>query len=200
MPGSEDAPTIAGHRTASTWYRRPPGVAWLLALLAIPLLLAVIGWAGLRKPDVDVTANVPSVNSSATMTALNAPTADANTPEMNFGPLSIVRSANGFTLSGELPNAETKTGLLESLKLAFGDGVNLTDNLNIKPGVNAPDFAALGSILGAAVDIPDFNFDLNGDTLTLRGTAPSEESRTEVESAAKAAWPNMKIFNNIEVR
>ena len=38
-------------------YRRPPGAAWLLALLAIPLLLALIGWAGLRTPDADVDAS-----------------------------------------------------------------------------------------------------------------------------------------------
>ena len=60
-----------------------------------------------------------------------------------------------------------KTSLLDSLKLAFGPDINLTDNLNIKAGVNAPDFSVLGSVLKEAVDIPDFNFDLNGDTLTL---------------------------------
>ena len=97
------------------------------------------------------------------------------------------------------PSLEAKTGLLDSLRLAFGPDINLTDNLNVKAGVNAPDFAALGSIFGAAVDIPDFNFDLNGDTLTLTGTAPSEDVKAEVEAAAKAAWPNMKIVNNIEV-
>ena len=119
---------------------------------------------------------------------------------MNFAPLSILRNGKGFTLSGELPDLATKNGLLDSLKLAFGPDINLTDNLNIKAGVNAPDFAALGSIFGAAVDIPDFNFDLNGDTVTLKGTAPSEEAKAEVEAAAKAAWPNMKIVNNIQVK
>ncbi len=72
MPDSEenrDTPTITGYRTDSRYYRRSPGAAWLLALLAIPLLLALIGWAGLREPDVDATANLPSVNPSATMTA-----------------------------------------------------------------------------------------------------------------------------------
>ncbi len=72
------------------------------------------------------------------------------------------------------PSLEAKTSLLDSLKLAFGPDIDLTDNLNIKAGVNAPDFAALGSIFGSAVDIPDFNFDLNGDAITLKGTAPSE--------------------------
>ena len=59
MPDSEDTRdtrTITGYRTDSRFYRRPPGAAWWLALLAIPLLLGLIGWAGLDKDaDVDVT-------------------------------------------------------------------------------------------------------------------------------------------------
>ena len=154
------------------------------------------------RPDVDVT--LPSVNPSATLTAPNVNTPDVNAPnvnlpDLNFAPLSILRNGNGFTLSGDLPDLEAKTSLLDSLRLAFGPDINLTDNLNIKAGVNAPDFSALGSIFGAAVDIPDFNFDLNGDTLTLNGIAPSEDVKAEVEAAAKAAWPNMKIVNNIQV-
>lgn len=49
MAGSDDSRTITGYRTASKLYRRPHGAAWLLALLAIPLLLALIGWAGLKN-------------------------------------------------------------------------------------------------------------------------------------------------------
>jgi peptidoglycan-binding protein ArfA len=207
MPDSEDSAdtrTITGYNTESRFYRRKPGGAWWLALLAIPLLLALIGWAGLNKPDVDVTANLPSVNPSATLTApdVNAPDVDApdlNAPDLNFGPLSIVRNGKGFALSGDLPSLEVKTGLLDSLKLAFGPDIELTDNLNVKAGVNAPDFAALGSIFGAAIAIPDFSFDLNGDTLTLKGVAPSKEVKSEVEAAAKAAWPNLKIVNEITV-
>ena len=205
MPDAEDTRTITGYRTASKFYRRKPGAAWWLALLAIPLLLGLIGWAGFNKPDTDVVdISLPSVNPSATLTAPNINTPDVNAPnvnlpDLNFAPLSIVRNGNGFTLNGELPSLEAKTGLLDSLRLAFGPDINLTDNLNVKAGVNAPDFAALGSIFGAAVDIPDFNFDLNGDTLTLKGIAPSEDVKAEVEAAAKAAWPKMKIVNNIEV-
>jgi peptidoglycan-binding protein ArfA len=206
MPDSEDSRdtrTITSYNTESRFYRRKPGGAWWLALLAIPLLLALIGWAGLNKPDVDVNANLPSVNPSASLTAdVNAPDVNApdlNAPDLNLGALSILRNGNGFTLSGDLPNVEAKTGLLDSLKLAFGPDIDLTDNLNVKAGVNAPDFAALGSIFGAAVDIPDFNFDLNGDTVTLKGVAPSEQVKSEVEAAAKAAWPNIKVVNEITV-
>ena len=81
----------------------------------------------------------------------------------------------------------------------MGAGANLIDNVNIKAGINAPDFSGLGDLFKAAVDIPDFNFDLEGDTVTLTGTAPSEDAKAAVEAAAKAAWPNLKIVNNIQV-
>jgi peptidoglycan-binding protein ArfA len=207
MPESEDARdtrTITGYHTASRFYRRSPGPAWLLALLAIPLLLGLIGWSGLSKgTGAGVTA--PSVSASASLTApamtgpaMSGP--EVNPPGLNFAPLSILRSGNGFTLNGELPSLDAKNGLLDSLKLAFGPNINLTDNLTVKDGVNLPDFAKLGSIFGAAVDIPDFGFDLKGDTLTLTGTAPTEDVKAQVEAAAKAAWPKLTIVNNIEVK
>jgi peptidoglycan-binding protein ArfA len=204
MPESEDTRTITGYRTDSRFYRRSPGPAWLLALLAIPLLLGLIGWSGLNK-GTGANVTLPSVNPSASlaapaMTGPNMSGPEVNPPGVNFAPLSILRNGNGFTLTGDLPSLDAKNGLLESLKLAFGPNINLTDNLNVKDGVNAPDFAKLGSVFGAAVDIPDFGFDLNGDTLTLKGTAPTEDVKAQVDAAAKAAWPKLTVINNIEVK
>ncbi len=101
MPGSEDTRTITGYRADSKFYRRPPGAAWLLALLAIPLLLALIGWAGLNKPDADANLTLPSVSPSATLTAPNAGTPDANAPNANapdltLSPLSILAERQGL--------------------------------------------------------------------------------------------------------
>ena len=98
-------------------------------------------------------------------------------PSLNFAPLSILRNGNDFTLTGDLPDLNVKTALLNALKAAFGSGVNLIDKLNIKAGVSSPDFSGLGGLFKAAVDVPDFNFNIEGGTLTLTGTAPSEEIR-----------------------
>ncbi len=180
------------------FYRRLPKPAWLVAFASILVLIAVIGWALARTPDSDVDAGAPAAPTTPTTAVAGSPNAPA--PQTNFAPLSIAQSGKGFTLGGELPSQEAKTSLSESLRLAFGDGIEVIDNTSVKPGVTAPDFAALGSILGAAVGISDFRFDLNGDTVTLSGNAPRDGPKTEVQAAVKAAWPNIKIVNNIQVK
>ncbi|HTY28470.1 MAG TPA: OmpA family protein [Mycobacterium sp.] len=192
MTGSGDArvsATATEWRRESRYYRRTPGLGWLLGLLLIPLLLGLIGWGTLGKPKVSVST--PSVS-------ITAPS--LSVPSLNFAPLSIIRNGNDFTLTGDLPDLSVKTSLLDALKAALGGGVNLIDKLDIKAGVSAPDFSGLGALFKAAVDIPDFNFDLSAGTLTLTGTAPSDEVKAAVEAAAKAAWPNVTIVNNIVVK
>lgn len=195
MTGSDDArvsATATEWRTESRYYRRPPGWGWLLGLLLIPLLLGLIGWGTLSKPKVSVST--PSIGITAP--SISVP----SLPSLNFAPLSILRNGNDFTLTGDLPDLNVKTALLNALKAAFGSGVNLIDKLNIKAGVSSPDFSGLGGLFKAAVDVPDFNFNIEGGTLTLTGTAPSEEIKAGVEAAAKAAWPNVTIVNNIVVK
>ncbi|WP_238391102.1 MULTISPECIES: OmpA family protein [unclassified Mycolicibacterium] len=180
-------------------------MGWLLALAAVPLLLGLIGWGGLDRSHKNTDLTLPDVNPTATLTApdVNAPDVNApnvNLPNLSFAPLSISRNGNDFTLAGDLPDAAAKTSLLDWLRGKFGAGVNLIDNLNLRPGVSTPNVSALGSVFDAAGDgIPDFDFKVNGDTLTLTGTAVSAEARDAVEAAAKEAWPNIKLVNNIQV-
>jgi peptidoglycan-binding protein ArfA len=208
MAGS-DADRTAERRTDSKFYRRQPGLGWLLAFLAIPALLALIGWAGLDRSAKDLELTTPSVNPSATLTvpsSASAATTSAAMPAGGYAPFSIVRNGNvgdpagvkGFTLTGELPDESTKASLLDALKTAL-PGAAIVDNLTVIPGVQVPDFAGLGGVFSAALGIPDFGLSLEGDTVTLSGTAPSEELKAAAESAAAATWPNVKIVNNIQV-
>ena len=177
--------TATEWRAQSRFYRRSPGAAWLAALLLVPLLFGWLAWNAV-KPKVDISG--PSIS---------AP--DVSLPSLNFSPLSILRSGNDFTLTGLLPDLAVKDKLIGALKAALGGGVNLIDKIDIAGGASAPDFAGLGALLKAEADVPDFRFTVEGDTLTLTGTAPSEEVKAAVEAAARAVWPNVTIVNNITI-
>jgi peptidoglycan-binding protein ArfA len=189
MTGSSDprvSATATEWRTESRYYRRSPGWGWLLGLLLIPLLFGWLGWSALK----------PAVN--AGMPSVSAPSVSA--PALNFSPLSILRNGQDFTLSGILPDLAAKNSLLAALKAALGGGVNLIDKIEIAAGATAPGFDGLDAVLKAAADVPDFRFTVEGGTLTLTGTAPSEEVKAAVEAAAKAGWPNVRIINNIAIK
>lgn len=191
MTGSGDArvsTTATEWRTESRYYRRSPGWGWLLGLLLIPLLFGWLGWGAL-KPKVSVSA--PSVSVTAPSVAM---------PSLNLSPLSILRNGKDFTLTGILPDLASKNSLLNAMKTALGPSVNLIDKIDVAAGATAPGFDGLGAVLKAAGDVPDFHFTVEGNTLTLTGTAPTEEVKDAVEAAAKAGWPNVNVINNITIK
>jgi peptidoglycan-binding protein ArfA len=195
MSGSDETRTITGWRQATRYYRRSPGLGWLLALLAIPLLLGLLGWGMLPKKSVDVT--LPEV--SPTMTVPTVTTPEVNLPNLSWGALSLLRNGNDITLTGVLPTEAAKSSFLDGVRGLFGPGVNVIDNLTVRDGVSVPDLSAIGAALKPDVDIPDFSWKVEGDTITLTGTAPSEDVRAAAEAAAKSAWPDAKIDNQIRV-
>ena len=200
MSGSEDDRTVTDWRTESRFYRRKPGAAWLWVFLAVPLLLALIGWGGLDRAGKADELVLPTVDPSATLTASATPPAATGTADAGLGypPFSINRNGNSFTLSGQLPDADTKKGLLDTLGLVL-PGATIADELTVTPGVKTPEVPALGGLFSDIVRIPDFNLKLEGDTLTLSGTAPAQSVKDSAESYATSAWPNVKVVNNIQV-
>lgn len=197
MPGSDETRTITGWRQATRYYRRTPGLGWLLALLAIPLLLGLLGWGVLGKSDKDVDLTLPTVSPTVTLPELTTP--NVNVPTLSWGALSLLRNGNDVTLTGVLPTEAAKTSFLTAVKGVFGPSVNVIDNLTVRDGVSIPDLSGLGAALKPDVDIPDFAWKVDGDTITLTGTAPSEDVKAAAEAAAKTAWPDAKIDNQIIV-
>ncbi|MFM9033272.1 MAG: OmpA family protein [Mycobacterium sp.] len=194
MTGSGDArihTSETAWRTESRYYRRSPGWGWLLGLLLIPLLFGWLGWGALKPAENSTPAGLPGMGASAPGVSLPSP---------NLAPLSILRNGRDFTLTGILPDLAARNGLLGSMKTALGGGVNLIDRIDIETGAKAPGFDGLGALLKAAADIEDFHLTIGGGTLTLAGTASSEDVRSEVEAAAKAGWPNLRVVDNITIR
>jgi peptidoglycan-binding protein ArfA len=197
MSGSDETRTITGWRQATRYYRRGPGLGWLLALLAIPLLLGLLGWGVLDKSKKEVDLTSPTVSATATLPSVTTP--NVNLPSLSWGALSLLRSGNDVTLTGVLPSEAAKTSFLDSVRGLFGANVNVIDNLTVKDGASVPDLSAVATALKPDVDIPDFGWKVDGDTITLTGTAPSDDVKAAAEAAAKATWPDAKIDNQIQV-
>ncbi|MEU0494833.1 BON domain-containing protein [Mycobacterium sp. NPDC006124] len=157
-------------------------------LLALSLLFVVTGCG--NSADSGDASRAPEVVTSA------SPSTTAKTGP--FGAMSIVRTANGFTVSGEVPDQELKTGLPATLRQAM-PGAKIVDDLTVKPGVTGPEIAGLGALFGAAMDVKGFSVKLVGSTATLTGNADDATAKSTAETAVTETWPNVKVVNDIRV-
>ena len=198
MAGSDEAPEATEWRPTSRFYRRTPGLAWLIGLVVIPLLLAVIGYGEVDRSRSQVTGPtgaLPTLNAPGPGGTPKTPTI----PAVSLTPVSIIRSGNDITLSGDSPSPKAKASLLDALKASFGPNVNIIDNLRINPDVTSLDFSNAAPIFKAAASIPDFGLSVKGDTVTLTGTAGSGAQQEAIEQAADAAWPNLNIVDTMGI-
>lgn len=162
--------------------------ASFLAVLTLVLVLSGCGGS------TDST----SATQAGTATTSTGATSTAPAPSGPYGAMSIARTANGFTLTGEVPDQSLKTGLPDTLRQAM-PGAKIVDQLTVKPGVAGPDIAGLGALFGIAMDVQGFGVKLVGDTATLTGTAKTEAAKTAAGSAVIETWPNVNVANDIRV-
>lgn len=180
-------------RRTSRYYLKPAGRAWLAGLLLIPLLF---GWLATGPLNTKMGAGASHVGAPAPSSpGIPAP------PPSNAGPraVTVVRDGNDVTLGGPVGDLGVSISLLTAISDSFGPGINLTNQNSILPGAFWADFTGLTPLLKAAVDIPNFGMVVDGDTITLTGTAPSESVKAAVGRGSEI-WRNRNFVNNIEVR
>lgn len=186
-----------GPRRTRRFGRRPPDRSWLIGLAAIPLLMAIIGYGADERP---VGFNGPSGQPpTLRITPGMGPTA-SSAPVLALSLVTISRNGNSITLVGDLPNADAKAALIKSLKSLITPGVNVVDQTRIDPGARALDFTVAEPVFTAGATIPDFNFKVEKETVTLGGTAVSADLRAAVERAAVSAWPDVNVNNKIAAK
>lgn len=173
-------------RRVTKFYRRPLGLAWLVALVVIPLLLGAIGYGMQDRPASWATGPTSEVS------PLTRP------PAITWAPAAVVRDGNNITLSGEFPDQKARAALVDAVANSLPRGVSLIDRLRVSPDVEALDFTDAGKVFDAATTISDFRLTLQGDTITLAGTAPTADARHAVEQAARDTWPNVTVVNTLK--
>jgi peptidoglycan-binding protein ArfA len=180
-----------GARRAPEVYRRSLGLTWLIGLVVIPLLIAAIGYGVYDRPrsGSGPTGAVPAL----------APPNKSGAPTLSLAPLSISRNDNNITLSGDFPDDSAKAALLKALKGGLGPELNVIDQITIDPNVDALDFSNAGPIFKDSASITDFNLTVNGDTVTLAGTAASADQKNTIEKAAVHTWSNLNVVDHLVV-
>lgn len=159
------------------------------SFLAVLTLVLVLSGCGGSNGSTDGSRAAPLVASTSTT---------APAPSGPYGAMSIARTANGFTLTGEVPDESFKTELPNTLRQAM-PGAKIADDLTVKPGVTGPEVAGLGALFGAAMDVKGFAVKLADGTATLTGTADTEPLKAAAASAVTSAWPNVTVVNDIRV-
>lgn len=170
--------------------RRPVGLPWLIALVVIPLLIAIVGSAGVDgQRSATGTGAVPTL----------APTSKPAAPKLSLAPLSIARSGNDFTVSGEFPDESAKAALFNALNGALPPGVNVVDEIHLNAQVDALDFAKAAPLFRDCSSIPDFSLTVSGNTITLAGTAASQDQKGAVTQDAVRTWSNLTVVDRLAV-
>jgi len=187
--GSGKTAATTHSRRPPAFFRKSPGLPWLICLVVIPLLIAAIGYAAFDRPWA---ANGPS---RALPTP--APSSTSAAPKIALAGLSISRSGKNITLNGAFPDDSAKAALLKALKDALPADVNIVDQTRIDPNVKALDFSNAVPVFKDSASIADFNLTVDGDTVTLSGTATSQDQKNVVAQEATGTWSNLNVVDKL---
>lgn len=170
--------------------RARPVLLWLIGATVIPLLIAAIGYSAFDRagPVAGPTAAEPRLTTST-----------APVPTLTLAPLSIVRNNNTVTLSGDFPDDSAKAALTKALKASLPASVNVVDQIQLNPNVDALDFTRAGPVFAASASMTDFSLTVNSNTLTLAGNATSIDQNNAIYGAAKQIWSGLNVVDNIKV-
>jgi peptidoglycan-binding protein ArfA len=116
-----------------------------------------------------------------------------------LAPLAITRDGNNVTLSGNLPDDAAKAALMKLLNGALPPDADIIDQISINPTVASLDFSNAGTIFKDSASILDFSLTVGGDTITLAGTAASEDQKSTVEHDATHTWSNLNVVGKLVV-
>jgi peptidoglycan-binding protein ArfA len=179
---------VAGSSKSS---RRSIGLSWLIGFVVIPLLIAAIGYGALDRAQATngPTGALPTLTQTSTSGA----------PKLTLAPLSISRNGNDITLTGDFPDDSAKAILMKALKGALDPEINIIDQIRINPNVDALDFSNAEPIFKASASIGDFNLAVDGDTVTLAGTAASPDQKNAIDTAATHTWSNLNVVDKLAI-
>lgn len=172
-------------------YRRGLGGWWWLALLAIPLLLALLGMLfggdDEGEGDGDASSSTNSGNASSSNSA-EAPSAAA---------VSYTGGADEVSFSATAPSEADRDALVKAVEDA-NEGKTVTSEVSVDesaPLVAGPALQALTAALTAGGD--DLSISGDAEALTLSGEVADAAAKKKVASELAKVYPDAEITNEL---
>lgn len=179
--------TAAVSSRLTGFYRRPPGLPVLLALLLVPLLLAGIGaliGGGGAAADAPAASTTPTGQAAAEGPATNA--------------VEVGQDGSRLVVRGRVPDAAAEKALLDSVRAGAGDR-KVVDEVSVEPGAAVPALSGIGTVTNAARGVEGFGLRVDDRTVTLRGTAPDQAAAGAVAFAAGQSFPGHRLASELGV-
>lgn len=150
--------------------------ARLIGAALATVLLAAIGYGLLQRAPQPVAEPLPAAGPAV--------------------PVTVIRHGAQFTVAGDVADPAAKRELLDAV-ITSSDDVTVIDQLGVVPGAATVDFSAAAPVFEAAAGIGDFTVAIDGDTVTLGGTAAKADEAAAVQAAAEDAWTRAHIVNEL---
>lgn len=146
-----------------------------------------------RQRALAAAAALPGVRrvvDELTVAGASAPSSDAGGIAFTFD-----RDGGGLMIRGLVPDEATRDNVLSRVRAAF-PGLTVRDGLTISADADGAWIPSLDGVLAALAPLPDGSVRIEGGTVVLRGTAPSEEARAQIEAAARSVIPEGYTLRN----
>ena len=174
-------------RTA--FYRRTPGVAWLIGAAAVPLLIAGIGMSA------------PSGWGSHTGTTVAESSVGEEIPAEGYAPTTLIWDHGKFTAVGVVTTEAAKDAATSQLRAVAGP--DATINIGVDPATTAavtpPDLSGAAPVFEAAKNLSYLGVRIDGSSVLLVGDATSSSDVDAVADAVEETWPGLHVINRIEI-
>jgi|GEM_PF-1897977 Outer membrane protein and related peptidoglycan-associated (lipo)proteins len=185
-------------------YRRPLGGWWWAALVLVPVLLAAIstafglGSGGRAEAAVPPSAETtPSATAAATTPASPSASASASTNPAKTVPVALVRVGETVTVTGTFADEASHQLAIQVLQGALGSELTVADQTGIAAGSGGLSTEAATALGAAFILVPDLSVQFDGKTVTVTGTAASEQAVTAAEHAVSLAYPGAGVRSEL---
>lgn len=184
-------------------YRRPLGGWWWAALVLVPLLLALASSTfGIGANTQAAAAPAPAASAptvvASTSSSASAPSSPSTTssPAATV-PVALTRVSESVTITGTFADEASRQSAIQALQSALGAGLKVADQTGIAAGSAGLSAEAATALGGAFVLVPDLSVQFDGKTVTLTGTAPSEQAVAAAEQAVSIAYPGAGVRSEL---